>query len=88
MAYWPIDVLDKVTRNRYEAVIVAAQHARHLNAKRLAAIAQILEGDVEDVDLDTRKITAVALKDLMDGEVQFERHEDQIEPYEEEEEMI
>ena len=72
MAYVPIEDLDKVTTNRYEAVIVAAQHARYLNARRLAKLQRLDEETVE-VDIEARKMTAVALKDLMEGKVQFER---------------
>lgn len=72
MAYVPIDDLEKVTQNRYEAVIVAAQHARHLNAVRLAKFQQMEEGAAE-VDIEARKMTAVALRELMEGKVKFER---------------
>jgi len=73
MAYEPIDGLDDVTINHYEAVIVASQHARNLNSKRLAKLAQLGEEEVVEVDIEARKITAVALRDLMEGKVQFER---------------
>jgi DNA-directed RNA polymerase omega subunit len=66
-----IENVDKMTANRYEAVIVAAQHARHLNAMRLARLQQMQEGAM--VDIEARKITMVALRDLMDGRVKFER---------------
>ena len=66
-----MDELDRITRNRYEAVIIAAQHARHLNSVRLARLEQ-LEQDAE-VDIEARKITMVALKDLIDGKVKFDR---------------
>lgn len=66
-----IENVDKVTANRYEAVIVAAQHARHLNAMRLARLQQMQEGAM--VDIEARKITMVALRDLMEGKVKFER---------------
>jgi DNA-directed RNA polymerase omega subunit len=72
MGYTPIEGLDKVTVNRYEAVIVAAQHARHLNAQRLARFQQLEEGATE-VDIEVRKITAVALRELMEGKVKFDR---------------
>lgn len=72
MGYIPIDDLDKVTFNRYEAVIVAALHARHLNAQRLAKFQELEEGAAE-VDIEARKIAAVALKELMEGKVKFER---------------
>lgn len=66
-----IENVDKMTANRYEAVIVAAQHARHLNAMRLARLQQMQEG--ASVDIEARKITMVALRDLMEGKVKFER---------------
>ena len=71
MPYLPMDEVDKVTENRYEAVIVAAQHARRLNAQRLARLEQLEEGS--EVDIEARKITMVALKDLVEGKVNFER---------------
>lgn len=71
MAYIPLDKISKVAQNRYEAIIVASQHARHLNSKRLEQLA-MLEEDAE-IDIDGRKITMIALKDLLDGKVQYER---------------
>ena len=71
MPYLPMDEVDKVTENRYEAVIVASQHARHLNSQRLAKLEQ-LEEEAE-IDIEVRKITMVALKDLVEGKVNFER---------------
>jgi len=67
----PNEQVDKITRNRYEAVIIAAQHARHLNAKRLEQVAKLEEG--VKVDIDGRKITGIALQDLIDGKVKFNR---------------
>lgn len=72
MAYIPIERLDDVTRNRYEAVLVASKHARHLNAKRLAKLARLAEEPTE-VDIEGRKMTHVSLRELMDGKVKFER---------------
>ena len=71
MPYLPMDEVDKVTENRYEAVIVASQHARHLNTLRLAKLEQ-LEEEAE-IDIEVRKITMVALKDLVEGKVNFVR---------------
>ncbi len=70
----PVNVenVDKVTRNRYEAVIVAAQHARHLNALRLAKLKRLNEEDTGS-DIESRKITMVALRNLVEGKVKFER---------------
>jgi len=74
MPYFPIDDLEKVTVNRYEAVIVAAQHARQINSKRLAKLNAAIEAGAEvEFDMEARKITMVALKDVMDGKVKFNR---------------
>lgn len=72
MAYHAIDDLDKVTRNRYEAVLVVSKHARHLNTRRLARLAR-LGDEITEVDIEARKMTAVALRDVMEGKVKFER---------------
>ncbi len=66
-----MEQLDKVTRNRYEAVIIASRHARHLNYKRLARLEQREAG--AEVDIEARKITMVALKDVIDGKVKWEK---------------
>ena len=67
----PTDDFKKLSCNRYEAVIVAAQHARHLNMQRLASLEKMEED--ASVDIEARKITMVALKDLLEGKIQFER---------------
>jgi len=67
----PLEKLDNLGLNRYEAVIVASQHARHLNAQRLRKLEQMEENP--EVDIDSRKITMVALKDLLEGRVKFTR---------------
>ena len=71
MAYIPLDNIPKVAQNRYEAIIVASQPARYLNSKRLEKLA-LLEEDAE-IDIDGRKITMIALKELLDGKVQFDK---------------
>ena len=48
-----VEHVDKVTQNRYEAVIVAAQHARHLNALRLAKLKRLNEEDTGS-DIESR----------------------------------
>lgn len=63
--------LRKLGLNRYEAIIVAAQHARHLNTERLNRLER-LEDD-PSIDLDPRKITMVALKDVMEARVKYTR---------------
>ncbi len=66
-----VEGLPELGLNLYEAVVVASQHARILNAKRLAQLERL--GEDPSVDLETRKITAVALKDVLDGRVKFKR---------------
>ncbi len=66
-----VEGLLELELNLYEAVIVASQHARILNSKRLAQLERM--GEDPSVDLETRKITAVALQDVLDGKVKFKR---------------
>ncbi len=66
-----VEGLPELDLNLYEAVIVASQHARMLNTKRLAQLERM--GEDPSVDLETRKITAVALQDVLDGKVKFKR---------------
>ena len=71
MTYFSIDELVKVGLNPYEAIIIAAQHARNINSKRLAQLERLEEDPA--VAIDPRKITMVALKDVLDGKVQYKR---------------
>ena len=71
MKQLPLEELEKLHLNRYEAVIVAAQHARHLNAQRLRKLEQMEENP--EIQIDSRKITMIALKDLLEGRVKFTR---------------
>ena len=66
-----IEALEKLQLNRYEAVIVASKHARKLNTKRLTLLEQMEENP--EIDIDSRKITMVALNDLVGGKVKFQR---------------
>lgn len=66
---WIVEV-DKLTRNRYEAVLIAAKHARKINSHRQAQLERMVE---EEVDIDARKVTSIALQDLSDGSVKFKR---------------
>ncbi|HOD65300.1 MAG TPA: DNA-directed RNA polymerase subunit omega [candidate division Zixibacteria bacterium] len=67
----PIEQIEKTGLNRYEAVIVASKYARKLNTKRLTLLEQM--EDNPEIDIDSRKITMVALNDLIEGKVKFER---------------
>ena len=57
--------------NKYEAIIVASQHARHLNNVRLHTLEKLEENP--ELEIESRKITMVALQDLLDGKVKFTR---------------
>ncbi len=65
----PTELVEKVTKNRYQAVIVASKRSRMLNSQRLLQLAAIENGG--SVDIDGRKITLIALKDLVEGRVKF-----------------
>jgi len=70
MAKIPLEELDKLTVNRYEAVLIAAQRARQVNAMRLAQLERMAE---EDVTIDARKVTSIALHDVATGKAKFRR---------------
>jgi len=63
--------LDKMCENRYEAVLLVAKHARRLNLDRLREKSQ--EGEAPPVEKKSLKVTTQALKDVLEGKVEFER---------------
>ena len=65
------DDLRKLGVNRYEAVIIASQHSRRLNSERIQKLERLEEDPM--VELEARKISMVALKDLLEGKVKFKR---------------
>jgi DNA-directed RNA polymerase omega subunit len=73
MVLRPLDPLDKITKTRYEAVLVAAARARQLNSEKIAAEER---GDEDMVRLKKIKVTSHALNELLDGEIEFERVEE------------
>ena len=66
---WTVEI-DKITRNRYEAVLIAAKRARSINSHRQAQLERMVE---EEVNIDSRKVTSIALQDLSEGAVKFKR---------------
>ncbi len=70
MALFSVAGITDLGLNKYQAVIVAAQHARHLNSKRLRQLERL--GEDPSVDVEARKITMLALRDVLDGKVKFE----------------
>lgn len=69
MALFSIEELKRLKLNRYEAVIIASRHARELNTRRMAQLEK-LEID-PSLDIESRKIPHLALKDLLNGEVKY-----------------
>lgn len=62
--------LDRIVENRYEAVLIASQRARQINSLRLAQLERMSE---ENITIDGRKVTTMALQDLSAGKVKFRR---------------
>jgi len=57
--------------NRYEAIIIASKHARFLNNKRIKALEKMEEDPT--IEVETRKMTMIALRDLLSGKLKFAR---------------
>ncbi len=56
--------------NRYEAVIAVAKYARRLNQERLK---DKPEGDESEQASKLPKVTSQALRDVLEGKVEFEK---------------
>lgn len=70
--------LEKIFKNRYEAVIMVAKHARRLNVERMKAdspIAQIGEEEKANPK-DEEKVINQALREAMEGKIKFNRREE------------
>lgn len=63
--------IKKNCSNIYEAVIVAAKRSRQLNEDRIAKLELMPEDD--SIEIDTRKVTKVALDELTEGRLSIER---------------
>ena len=70
MEKYDFDELDKLTVNRYEAVLVTSLRARRVNAIRLSMLERMAQ---EDVTIDARKVTSIALLDVSSGKAKFKR---------------
>ena len=69
--------LEKICRNRYEAVLLVAKQARRINMQRMKAqseAAQMGEGEAESEEKE-EKVTNEALSDVLGGKITFERPE-------------
>ena len=71
MGFIPLDELKDVSRNRYEAVLMASQRARQLNAIRLAKLEMLTRENADKIEIDGRKVTAQALQDCLEGKVKY-----------------
>ena len=64
---------DKMCKNRYEAVILVAKHARRLNLERHR---EKSEGEEETLPEEKElKVVAQSLKEVLEEKVEFERTE-------------
>ncbi len=66
-----VDKIKKNTANIYEAVIIAAKRARQLNEERISKLELMPEDD--SIEIDTRKVTKVALDELAHGAIEVRR---------------
>lgn len=66
-----INEIEKIAVNRYEAVLLAAKWSRKLNAERKAEQELAEEAVPQPPE---PKVTSVALEDLVEGKIKFERH--------------
>jgi len=57
-------------KNVYEAVIITAKRSRQLNEERLAQLELMPEDD--SIEIDNRKVTEIAIKELADGQIKVE----------------
>lgn len=70
--------LEKICKNRYEAVILVAKHARRLNLERMKAESQAAQMGEEEATSqeDEEKVGNQALREVLEGKVGFERPEE------------
>lgn len=66
-----LEEIERQGLNRYEAVIIASRHARTLNSKRLRLLERMPEDP--DIQIDSRKVSMIALLDLLEGKIKFSR---------------
>ncbi len=66
-----LEEIERQGLNKYEAVIVASRHARTLNSKRLRLLERMPENP--DIQIDSRKVSMIALLELIEGKVKFSR---------------
>lgn len=67
--------LEKICKNRYEAVLLVSKQARRLNLDRMKAQSQTAQmGEEGRVSQDNEeKVVNQALKEVLEGKIEFER---------------
>ena len=80
MGYVPLDLMEELTKNRYVAVLIAAQRARQLNSIRLAKLEMLTKENADKIDIEGRKVTAMSLKDCLEGKVRVKLEKNGEEP--------
>ncbi len=73
MGYEPLDTFKEIAENSYQAVIIASKRARQLNNIRLAKLEMLSSENADRIEIDGRKVTALALKDCTEGKVRFQK---------------
>lgn len=70
--------LEKICRNRYEAVILVAKQARRLNLERMKAESQLAQIGEEEALTPKKeeKVINQALREVIEGRVKFDRAEE------------
>jgi DNA-directed RNA polymerase subunit K/omega len=69
--------LEKICRNRYEAVLLVAKQARRINMQRMKAQSEAAQrGEKEEEgEQKEEKVANEALRDVLEGKIDFERPE-------------
>jgi DNA-directed RNA polymerase subunit K/omega len=62
---------DRMYRNKYEAILLTAKHARRINSERLRERPQ--EEEETDSKEKEPKVITRALEDVLEGKVDYER---------------
>jgi DNA-directed RNA polymerase omega subunit len=67
--------LEKICKNRYEAVLLVSKQARRLNLDRMKAQSQGMQMGGEEVvnQKNEEKVVNQALREVLEGKIEFER---------------
>ncbi len=69
--------LEKICRNRYEAVLLVSKQARRINMQRMKAQSEAAQRGEKEEESEEKeeKVTNEALSDVLEGRIDFERPE-------------